>query len=137
MKGFLSPIEITPLTVRIIRNGTITVSVTGQTVPFLSYNDSDVLNVQFISFTTWGTNEIKWFYDCEKDAGNKLTRMKQKLRGLDQLKNDLFDMYEYKIAPNDVNYILLDFHVDAITYEAKKSTMISRGKFRAVNNRQE
>lgn len=50
MKGFLSGIEIIPLTVHIVRNGTISVSVTGQQSPFIAYNDSDVINVQYISF---------------------------------------------------------------------------------------
>lgn len=49
-KGFLSPIEITPLTIRVMRNGTISVSLTGKEPPFLSYNDTNVVDVQYISF---------------------------------------------------------------------------------------
>lgn len=50
MKGFLSAIEVVPLTIRVVRNGTISVSVTGQKSPFIAYNDTDVINVQYISF---------------------------------------------------------------------------------------
>lgn len=49
-KGFLSPIEITPLTIQVMRNGTISVSVTGIEAPFISYNDTTVVDVQYISF---------------------------------------------------------------------------------------
>lgn len=133
MKGFLSGIEITPLTVRVLRNGTISVAVTGQPRPFLAYNDTDVINVRFISFSSWGTNEVKWFFDCDKDGGNRLIRIRQK-SALEHLNNDLFDKYDELIASSDLDYILLDFSVDAAKFDSKKSTLTSRGKFRAVND---
>lgn len=135
MKGFLSAIEITPLTVRVVRNGTISVSVTGQSQPFLAYNDSDTINVQYISFSSWGTNEVKWFFDCASDGGSKLTRIRQKLRTSDQLKSDLFGEYDALITPAAMDYILLDFGPDAVAYDSRRSTLTTKGKFRAVNER--
>lgn len=41
--------DITPLTLRITRLGNISVAITGQS-PFISYFDSDLLPVQYISF---------------------------------------------------------------------------------------
>lgn len=50
MRGFLSAIDIVPLTIRLTKTGTISVSVTGQSTPFIEANDSNVIDVKYISF---------------------------------------------------------------------------------------
>lgn len=50
MRHFLSPVDIMPLTIRILKSGNISVAITGQP-PFIVANDSNVLDVKFLSFS--------------------------------------------------------------------------------------
>lgn len=82
--------------------------------------------------STWGTNEVKWFYDCDNSSGNRLTRIKQKPKSLDQLQKDLFEEYDISVAPINLSSIALDFNVNTVEYNAKKSILITKGRLKAV-----
>lgn len=49
VKNFLSPTDVMPLTVRILKTGNISISITGQP-PFISAFDPNVLDIKYISF---------------------------------------------------------------------------------------
>lgn len=50
MKNFLSPIDIMPLTIRILKSGNISVAITGQP-PFITAQDANVLDIKYLSFS--------------------------------------------------------------------------------------
>lgn len=89
-----------------------------------------------IKLSTWGDTEGKWFYDCESDLiGNKLAPMKQTLSDYEQLKRHLLidRNYDRTIAPPDLSNVMLDFDLGNANFNARKSFLESRGRFRAVN----
>lgn len=87
-----------------------------------------------IKLGTWGTAEGKWFYDCENDSsGNNLAPIKQNLTDSQRLARDLLKEYDPNIVPLDLNSVMLDFDLANANFNAKKSFMTSRGRFRVVN----
>lgn len=50
MRHFLSPVDIMPLTIQIVKSGNITVAITGQP-PFIAAHDTNVLDIKYISFS--------------------------------------------------------------------------------------
>lgn len=86
--------------------------------------------------STWGDAEGKWFYDCEKDSdGNSLTPINQIPTNSQRLQRYLFDERSYDPIrpPFNLSVVLLNFDLANANFNAKKSFMESRGRFRAVN----
>lgn len=50
MRHFLSPVDIMPLAIRILKSGNISVAITGQP-PFIMTHDSNVLDIKYLSFS--------------------------------------------------------------------------------------
>lgn len=48
--GIVSPAHYTPFTVRLMRNGTLSVYANDQATPFLSHDYANPINVQYIGF---------------------------------------------------------------------------------------
>lgn len=92
-------------------------------------------------YSTWGTAEGKWFYDCEPDdvkisknsSGNHLETIDQVLTNAEQLEEDLLSEYDALIAPLNMTTILLNFDLTQANFNAKKAFMSSQGRFRAVH----
>lgn len=86
--------------------------------------------------STWGDTEGKYFYDCENDAeSNRLTPINQPLTNDQRLQQYLLQeqKYEPTIAPFDLKVVMLNFDLANANFNAKKSILESRGRFRAVN----
>lgn len=66
-KGVLSPIDPLPLRIRITRQGLIEVGIEGQDLPLMSATDKSIIEVKYLSFSSWGSTMAKWFYDCPSD----------------------------------------------------------------------
>lgn len=92
-------------------------------------------------YSTWGTAEGKWFYDCEPDdvkisknsSGNHLETIEQVLTNAERLEGDLLSEYDAFIAPLNLTTILLNFDLTQANFNAKKAFMSSQGRFRAVH----
>ncbi|XP_053683435.1 uncharacterized protein LOC128733695 [Sabethes cyaneus] len=63
-KGILSAIDPLPLRIRITKDGLIEVIIEGQDLPLMSASDKSLINVRYLSFSSWGSSQAKWFYDC-------------------------------------------------------------------------
>uniref|UniRef100_A0A0P6K120 Putative farnesoic acid 0-methyl transferase n=1 Tax=Aedes aegypti TaxID=7159 RepID=A0A0P6K120_AEDAE len=66
-KGVLSAIDPLPLRIRITKQGLIEVGIEGQDLPLMSATDKGVIEVKYLSFSSWGSSMAKWFYDCPSD----------------------------------------------------------------------
>ncbi|XP_058465279.1 neuronal acetylcholine receptor subunit eat-2 [Malaya genurostris] len=66
-KGVLSPIDPLPLRIRITKEGLIEVGIEGQSLPLMSATDKNIIAVRYLSFSSWGSTQAKWFYDCPSD----------------------------------------------------------------------
>ncbi|XP_055626202.1 acetylcholine receptor-like protein cup-4 [Toxorhynchites rutilus septentrionalis] len=67
-KNVLSPIDPLPLRIRITKDGLIEVGIEGQDLPLMSATDKNLTTVQYLSFSSWGATQAKWFYDCPSDT---------------------------------------------------------------------
>ncbi|XP_055532815.1 uncharacterized protein LOC129722956 [Wyeomyia smithii] len=78
-KGVLSPIDPLPLRIRITKDGLIEVLIEGQDLPLLSATDKNLIDVHFLSFSSWGSSQAKWFYDCPSnyDEDESETRLEE------------------------------------------------------------
>ncbi|KXJ73306.1 hypothetical protein RP20_CCG016064 [Aedes albopictus] len=66
-KGVLSAIDPLPLRIRITKQGLIEVGIEGQELPLMSASDKSIIEVKYLSFSSWGSTMAKWFYDCPSD----------------------------------------------------------------------
>uniref|UniRef100_A0A8D8BPZ9 Neuronal acetylcholine receptor subunit alpha-6 n=2 Tax=Culex pipiens TaxID=7175 RepID=A0A8D8BPZ9_CULPI len=66
-KNVLSPIDPLPLRIRLTTEGLIEVGIEGQDLPLISATDKNVTSVRYLSFSSWGSTQAKWFYDCETE----------------------------------------------------------------------
>lgn len=57
MRHFLSPVDVMPLTIRILKSGNITVSIADQP-PFIEAHDSNVLDINYLSFSYVFENKL-------------------------------------------------------------------------------
>lgn len=46
------------------------VQIVGESDAFLNATDTQPVAVKYISFSTWGTSEGKWFYDCQSSSSD-------------------------------------------------------------------
>ncbi|XP_058839054.1 uncharacterized protein LOC131694617 [Topomyia yanbarensis] len=75
--GVLSPIDPLPLRIRITRDGLIEVGIEGQDLPLLSATDKNIITVRYLSFSSWGSTQAKWFYDCPSDTQETETQLEE------------------------------------------------------------
>lgn len=117
-------------------DGTINVSVPGSDVLNLTAKDSTPFAVKYISFSTWGATEAKFFYDCQtKDTveENFLDILMPQTPS-DQLRSSLFSLYDYNAVPNGLTQVILEMDVLKVSYDYRNSYMSTRAIFRAVNS---
>uniref|UniRef100_A0A4Y0BR30 Methyltransf_FA domain-containing protein n=1 Tax=Anopheles funestus TaxID=62324 RepID=A0A4Y0BR30_ANOFN len=61
--NLLSQFQPTMFVLEVFNNGTVQVSIDGQDHPFLSFNDSQRIPVNYMTFTKWD-KDLVLFYDC-------------------------------------------------------------------------
>lgn len=72
IKDLLSPIDPLPLIIKLNKTGNIEVWIEHEMMALLSVVDSNPVDFEYISFSSWGGTPIKWFYDCPFDEGLNL-----------------------------------------------------------------
>lgn len=133
--GLLSPVDPLPLTIQILNSGLISVNVTGQNTSIIAANDTKLLPVKYLSFSTWGNTEAKWFYDCTNDRNDdKLIEIKQNFTPFERLQLDLFSNYDENTAPVDLKAIKLDFNLVTADFVPRNAILKSRGRISMVKN---
>lgn len=136
MKNLLSAIEPLPINIRISLDGLIEVKITGQDQPIMSAVDKNPLPVQYISFSSWGTTEGKWFYDCKINSTEKYENDLEmdipELTVKEKLRAALFSGYDVNVKPEGLKKVFFDFKVQRVTFDSSKSVMSSTGIFLAV-----
>lgn len=134
VKNILSPINPLPLTIRITVDGLIDVRITGQEHSIINATDTDPLPIKFISFSSWGNTEGKWFFDCAGDKDDRLDEVLIRHRSPMQLfREALFAEYDIHIVPMNLSRINWAFQLKYADFDGKKSQLFVRGKFKAVN----
>lgn len=136
VKNILSVINPLPLTIRITADGVIDVRITGQENSIINATDKDPLTINYISFSSWGNTEGKWFFDCDGDKDDRLDEVIVRERSAIQIFRDaLFDEYDIHIVPMNLTRIDWTFNLKYADFDSRKTQIVARGKFKAVNYR--
>lgn len=135
MKNILSPINPLPLTISITVNGLIDVRITGQAESIINATDKNPLTIKYISFSSWGNTEGKWFFDCANDKDDRLDEVLVRNRSAMQIfREALFAEYDVNVVPMNLSKIDWAFKLKYADFDGKKSQVSARGKFKAVND---
>lgn len=132
-KNILSAINPLPLTIRITVDGMIDVRITGQENAIINVTDPIPLTIKYMSFSSWGNTEGKWFFDCAGDSDDRLDEVLIRHRSAIQIfRESLFAEYDINIMPTNLSRIDWAFNLKYADFDGKKSQLLARGKFKAV-----
>lgn len=134
VKNLLSPINPLPLTIKITKEGLIDVRITGQSVSIMNATDKNPLSIKFISFSSWGTTEGKWFFDCDNENGDQLKETTSNRTAAERLELDLFSSYDRTLIPDGVGRIGFNVQLISVNFDEHSSVLSTRGKFYAVSS---
>ena len=134
-KGLLSPINPLPINLKVSKEGVIEIWLINSTLPLLSViQDTDKIElIKYISFTTWGSAQLKWFYDCRTKQKETETEMDfeddftlERNTSKEAMLDIKFHFSEngYDKYSPDVPYInLTRFEIHRVEYEDKKMSL--------------
>lgn len=137
-RNILSVISPVPFTVTVMKNGLVDVRTSGRNNSVVNATIEDIFPIEYVSFSSWGTTETKWFFDCdEDDQSDKLSQ--KAVSGLRTniqkvVENIFSPAYDAISAPQNLSEISLDFLLEASDYDPKKVYATTRGKFQAVSS---
>lgn len=124
-----------PIKLKISVDGVIDVSVPGFNVLNLTTTDPAPFVVNYISFSSWGTTEAKFFYDCvetdkdEQEEENILTAL---YTPYDSLRIRLFDLYDPHIMPENLTEVFVNIQLIKVSYDYKVSSLRTHAILQAV-----
>ncbi|XP_062556535.1 neuronal acetylcholine receptor subunit alpha-9 [Armigeres subalbatus] len=137
-KGVLSPIDPLPLRIRITRQGLIEVGIEGQDLPLMSATDKSIIEVKYLSFSSWGSTMAKWFYDCPSD--DESTTELEEMNPIKDLTPREKLLYELQL---NTSFTAPDFYTEIyikqlvftrVSYDSWKNTLEARFFLRATWN---
>lgn len=98
--------------------------------------------MKYISFSSWGSTQGKWFYDCPsapeaQDSDENISTFTttvepdynpdmNDLDTFEMLESRLFDLYDYNSIPEDLYFIdIVNFELKNLRYDSKNSVLRS------------
>lgn len=147
----LSPIDPVPIKIRITRcklqflclfinictvfilltAGIIEVTVRGDILPLISADDGQpITNLKYISFSSWGSTNVRFFYDCPDMSGQEMTPVEPLFMSTEErMINDIFRSYDTFALPQLHEEVMVDsFTIKSVNYNEQKSLLTSRVK---------
>ena len=139
-KDLLSPIDPLPLIIKLNKTGHIEVWIENEEMALLSVVDSNPIDFEYISFSSWGGTQIKWFYDCPFDEGENFLFLIFNLKKFqliffteeiheilevnrtaqERLGDDLFKDYQHDEYRNVVGISIETITFNSLVFNAKK-----------------
>ncbi|XP_067633482.1 neuronal acetylcholine receptor subunit beta-4 [Eurosta solidaginis] len=127
--NILSFLDPTPIEIIQTKDGIISVYITGyKKEPLLSYNDSEPLDINYLSFSSFGMAKAKWFYDCQFDDGFE-EEMEEELHTLDPLHSLMANISknaENESIPLNLESVNFAFQLKSVAYNHEKSILYTR-----------
>lgn len=110
--------------------GIIEVTLLGDILPLISAVDSQpIVDLKYISFSTWGSTSVKFFYDCPDMTGQEMTPEQPLMSTEERLAKDLFRSYDiFKLPQLDEEVMVDSFIIKSVDYNEQKSLLTSRVK---------
>lgn len=123
------------MTLRVAKDGLVDLRITGEPDSIINTTIPDTFPIEFVSFSSWGTAESKWFFDCEGDEDTHLSRSETTMRRYlptQALLKDLLSNYDANVIPFKLNKITWKFNLVNAVFVSRKSQAKIRGYFTAV-----
>ncbi|XP_054739742.1 uncharacterized protein LOC129245551 [Anastrepha obliqua] len=124
----LSNYDPTPIEIIQTKDGTLSVYITGfKKEPLLNYTDSAPLEINYLSFSTFGVASAKWFYDCQFDGFAE--EMETEVHALDPLHALIADLTNKSAngsVPMDLKSVNFAFQLKSVAYNHEKSILHTR-----------
>lgn len=143
LQKLLSSIEPLPIRIRVDQKGAIEVSVPGSNVLNLTTVDPSPFPIKYISFCTWGSTEVKFFYDChEGDTNDKSTgradndaeetHLTMQLTPEDHLRTSLLSSDSMKEMYSGLTNVRLSVQLLTVSHDYRRSVLTTRAILRTV-----
>lgn len=136
-KNILSVIQPISFILRVTKAGLVDVKATGRNNSVINTTIENVFPIEYISFSSWGTTESKWFFDCDKDNdSDKLNKkaIKNYKSNREKLVDNLFtSIYDSSAVPQNLTEIYWNYKLKSCDFDTKLVQANSRGYFQAVN----
>ncbi|XP_017045094.1 neuronal acetylcholine receptor subunit alpha-6 [Drosophila ficusphila] len=115
--------EPTPIEIVQTQNGELFVYIPGfKKEPLLQFIDESPLSIKYISFSSFGSNTARWFYDCGFDGYEKeISSVVTELKPAQKLLNLLNFQAENASLPANLSSILFHFQTRSLAYEQTNS----------------
>lgn len=96
--------------------------------PLISAEDPNpILDIKYISFGSWGSAGVRFFYDCPEDDGQTIEDVPRVLTDKERLLEDLLNGYDSFIPPQNLEGVLIDkMIVKSVTYDSRTTILSSR-----------
>ncbi|XP_001362061.3 neuronal acetylcholine receptor subunit alpha-10 [Drosophila pseudoobscura] len=127
-RNLLSVFEPTPIEIVQTQDAELFVYIPGfKTEPLLQFMDASALTINYISFSSFGTNTARWFYDCSFDGFDKeISKETPALSWEQKLLADLIYQGENTSVPVNLTSIAFHFQARSIAYEQANALLRTR-----------
>ncbi|XP_023167360.2 ligand-gated ion channel 4 [Drosophila hydei] len=124
----LSVYEPTPIEIIQTKDGDLYVYIPGhKKEPLLHYIDPSPLSINYISFSTFGTNAARWFYDCAFDGfTNEMEREQHEESVEDRLLGALIFQAENSSLPENLTEVQFNFQMQSLAYDPSNAQFHAR-----------
>ncbi|XP_034475939.1 neuronal acetylcholine receptor subunit beta-4 [Drosophila innubila] len=126
--NLLSIYEPTPIEIVQTKDGDLSVYIPGfKTEPLLHFLDASALNINYISFSTFGSNSARWFYDCAFDGyTNEMEQEQRKQSFSEQLLGNLIFQAQNSSLPTNLTEIKFNFQMRSLAYDQSSALLHTR-----------
>ncbi|XP_017096832.2 uncharacterized protein NtR [Drosophila bipectinata] len=130
-RNLLSVYEPTPIEIVQTQNAELFVYIPGfKKEPLLQFVDSSALNINYISFSSFGSNTARWFYDCGFDGfDNELSPDKPEPLVEQKLLDYINLRGEKASQPGNLSSLKFHFRPLSVAYEPENSWLHSTLNF--------
>ncbi|SPP72752.1 neuronal acetylcholine receptor subunit beta-2 [Drosophila guanche] len=127
-RNLLSVFEPTPIEIVQTQDAELFVYIPGfKTEPLLQFMDASPLTINYISFSSFGTNSARWFYDCSFDGFDKEISKETAALSVEQLLlANLVFQAENSSVPVNLTTIGFHFQARSIAYEQANALLSTR-----------
>ncbi|XP_034109092.1 proton-gated ion channel subunit pbo-5 [Drosophila albomicans] len=124
----LSIYEPTPIEIVQTKDGDLFVYIPGfKTEALLHYLDASALTINYISFSTFGVNSARWFYDCAFDGyTNEMEKEQRTLSHEDRLLSALIYQGQNSSLPTNLTELKFNFQMRSLAYNQPSALLHTR-----------
>ncbi|XP_050324674.1 uncharacterized protein LOC126755975 [Bactrocera neohumeralis] len=128
MPNILTMYDPTPIEIIQTKDGTLSVYIPGlKQAPLLNYTDPAPLEINYLSFSSFGSTPAKWYYDCQFDGFAE--EMEEEAHETDlfhSLLANLTKNFANESVPMDLQSVNFAFQLKSVVYNHEKSILHTR-----------